>query len=351
MKKYAVGSKNRNWTRVWTTLAVVFVVTLVASAYLVRKSYYANLEPLNDVQKSQLITIEPGETVQQISDKLEKNELIKASWAFEWYIRNSDFREKLQAGTYALRPSLSVQEIAKILTQGKIATELVTIFPGQRIEDVRDSLINQGLNVDEVDSALNPAKYANHPALVDKPAEANLEGYLFPESFQRNASTETETIITLALNELQNRLTPEVRAGIVKQGLTVHQAVILASIVGQEVSDPVEQKSVAQVFLKRLRQGMALGADATTRYALNKPKGPLTAEDLASDSPYNTRKFKGLPPGPISNFKASALEAVAFPADGEYLFFVTGRDFVTRFSKTADEHQALIDKHGVGGEE
>lgn len=351
MKHYNAGKRPKNWGKIWLVIMIITVLVLACGAYTVRKTYFENLVPVSGSQETKLFTVEPGETAQQIGQKLEDAGLIKAAWAFEWHVRNSDVRDRLQAGTYALRPSLSVQEITKILTQGKIATDLVTVFPGKRVEDVRDSLINQGFDVKEVDEALNPKLYENHPALVDKPESASLEGYIYPESFQRTAETEVTTIIKLALDELQNQLTPDVRAGVVNQGLTVHEAIILASVVGQEVSDPKEQKIVAQVFLKRLREGIELGADATTRYAVNKPKGPLTAEELASDSPYNTRKAKGLPPGPISNFKGSALQAVAFPADSNYLFFVTGRDFVTRFSGTASEHEALIEQYGAGGEE
>lgn len=351
MKHYALGKRNRKWARVWLTLLVVLIICMSVAVFMIRRSYYEHLQPVSNAQKSVLITIQPGATTQEIGKKLQTLGVIRATWAFEWYVRNSNVRDKLQAGTYALRPSQSVQELVDILTQGKIATDLVTILPGKRVEDIRDSLINQGFKAEDVDKALDPKLYANHPALVDKPESASLEGYLYPESFQKTAETEPSTIIKLSLDELQAKLTPQLRAGIVAQGLNVHEAVILASIVGQEIGDPKEQKVVAQIFLKRLREGVELGADATTRYAINKPKGPLTADEISNSSLYNTRVAKGLPPGPISNFKASAIEAVAFPANGDFLFFVTGRDSVTRFSRTISDHEALIKDHGVSGEE
>ncbi len=331
-------------------LAVVFVL-ITASGLYAYKNYADKLKPVGTSQESQLFTVESGQGAQAIGLNLEEAKLIRSAWAFEWYARLNGLRDNLQAGTYALNPSQSVQEIADILTKGKVDTKLVTIYPSKRLEEVRDSLVNQGFDAEQVDAALDPTLYARHPALANKPADASLEGYLYPETFQRTAETDVRTIITLSLDEFAKRLTPEIKAGIQKQGLSVHQAVILASIVGREISNPDDQKIVAQVFLKRFRSGMELGADATTRYAVDKPKGPLTAEDLANSSPYNTRKSKGLPPGPISNFKQSALEAVANPASTDYLFFVTGRDFVTRYSNTFAEHQALIKQHGVAGEE
>lgn len=299
-KNFKLGERRRNWAKIWLVFFALIAITAAVGVFMVRRSYTEHLKPLSDSQNSVLVTVPVGATVQEIGKKLEDQKIIKATWAFEWYVRNSDARDKLQAGTYALRPSQTVQEIVKILTQGKVNTSLVTIVPGQRLEDIRDSLINQGYDVDEVDAGLNPKLYANHPALADKPAEASLEGYIFPESFQKTAETEVTTIVKLALDELGAQLTPDVRAGFVSQGLTVHQAIILASVVGQEVSDPAEQKTVAQVFLRRLREGIELGADATTRYAINKPKGTLTAVDLDSDSPYNTRKAAGLPPSATS---------------------------------------------------
>lgn len=351
MKFKKFNGKKMSRVKIALIAALIMVVVLLAGGVFARQTYYNRLKPLSNSEQSKLFTVEPGEGARNIGQKLEEAELIQAAWAFEWYVRLNGLRDKLQAGTYALSSAQSVQDITDTLTNGKVDTQLVKIYPGLRLESIRDSLINQGFSAEEVDAALEPSQYASHPVLVTKPQEASLEGYIFPEFFERTAQTQLKTVITQSLDELNKRLTTEVRASIASQGLTVHQAVIMASIVGEEVSNPEEQKIVAQVFLKRFRQGIPLGADATTRYAVNKPKGALTAQDIASTSPYNTRKITGLPPGPISNFKESALLAIASPASTNYLFFVTGRDFVTRFSNTFAEHQALIDQYGAAGEE
>lgn len=338
----------------WKRNAVIGIITtlllLVAGTVAVRMVYDNKLEPVSSSGESVLVTIPRGATSHEIAVLLEEKGVIQESWAFEWFIRNNGVRDALKAGTYALRPSFTMQQVVDILTKGQIATDLVTILPGQRLDQIRDSLINAGFKPEEVDAALEPSQYEDHPALVDKPVDADLEGYLYPESFQKTAETKPHEIVRASLDQLQELLTPRLRAGIVKQGLTVHEGVILASIVGQEGKTTEERNQIAQVFHKRLREGMPLGADATTRYAIKKPTGALTAEDLATDHPYNTRKHSGLPPGPISNFTATALEAVAFPAAGDYLYFVTGDDGVTRFSNTVDEHEALIAEHGVSGE-
>jgi len=157
----------------------------------------------------------------------------RSAWAFEWYVRNHDAREALQAGTYPLRPNQSVEEIVSILTNGKVSTDLVTLLPGKRLDQIKSTLMNYGFSEESVEAALNPMLYSDHPALVDKPEGASLEGYIYPESFQKTAATEPEQIIRKALDEMHEILTPQLRAGITRQGLTVHQGIILASIVEQ----------------------------------------------------------------------------------------------------------------------
>ncbi len=268
--------------------------------------------------------------------------MIRETWAFEWYVRNNNLRDKLQAGSYYLRPSQSVAEITNVLTQGKVATDLVTILPGQRLDQIRQSLIRSGFDSSKVDMALDPDTYKDHPALVDKPAGASLEGYLYPESFQKNTDTSAEIIVKASLDQMQNRLTPEIRAGFVRQGLTVHQGVILASIVEQEVNNLDDKPKVAQVFLLRLKQNIQLGSDVTAFY------GAIVDGEKPSvlyDSPYNTRKYGGYPPGPISNVTGASLAAVANPATTDFLYFVAGDDGVTYFSHTLQEHEALTAQH------
>lgn len=342
MINYSLRKGPGRWKRVFLVLGVLVIVGLIGSVFTVRRVYTENLKPISASQKSQQVTVPVGSSVKEIAIILEEAGVIRKSWAFEWYIRNNGLRDKLQAGTYSLRPNQSTQEIATILTQGKVATDLVTILPAQRLDQIRNALINSGFSAEAVDAALKPELYEGHPALVDKPREANLEGYLYPESFQKAATTKPETIIRASLDEMQKHLTPEIRAGIVRQGLTVHQGVIVASIVEQEVSNAEDRKIVAQVFLRRLKEGKALESDPTAIYGAVLAGQPPS---LTFDSPYNTYKHPGLMPGPISNVGASSLTAVANPASTNYLFFVAGDDGKTYFSNSIAEHEALTRQH------
>jgi len=277
-----------------TMLIVLAAVLVIAasSVLVVRQVYHNNLKPAGSSQKHVTVTIPLGYSVQQIAALLKQQSLIKSTWAFEQYVRGQNLQEKFKAGTYVLQASQSVSEIVDVLTQGKIQTDKFTIIPGERIDEIRADLINSGYSEADVDKALSPATYRNHPALADMPSGVtSLEGYLYPETIHKNAATPPETIVRLFLDEMQKRLTPEVRNGFVAQGLTVHQGIILSSIVENEVSgaNPIDRPQVAQVFLKRLRVGMKLESDATTSYGQVLEQSPNL---------YNTYENAGLTPGP-----------------------------------------------------
>ena len=251
----------------------------------------------------------------------------------------------VQAGSYSLSPQMTVQEIVDILVSGKVNTELVTILPAQRLEQIEESFLEAGYSSQEVIEALDPDNYSGHPVLVDKPPVATLEGYLYPESFQVTESTPLQAVIEQSLDQLDEAFTDEVKESLrVRHGLTLHEAIILASIVEREVSNPADRTKVAQVFLKRYKENISLGSDPTALY------GALLfgiEPSVFADTPYNTRLYAGLPPGPINNVSADSLRAVAFPASTDFLFFVSGDDGNTYFSNTQAEHEALTAEHCI----
>lgn len=340
MKRVAV----RNIKKRWFLLAACVVVALgLAGAIIGFRNYYNNnLEPVSNSQTAITIIIEPGSTLNQIASTLHDKGLIRSERVFSQYVRSQNVQDQLQAGTYSLRPSQSVEEITTILTHGNIVQNLFTILPGQRLDQIKSAMINAGFNADEVEGAFNPELYKGHPALVDKPAGASLEGYLYPESFQKTAETDPQTIIRLSLDEMAANLTPELRAAFVAQGLTVYQGITLASIIEQEVGKLQDRPIVAQVFLKRLRMGMKLESDATAPYGavLDGAQPSLTY-----DSPYNTYKYEGLPPTPISNVSATSLQAVANPSKTDWLYFVSGDDGTTHFSTNLEDHEKLTEQY------
>lgn len=320
----------------------ILLVALAGGGLYVRGIYNKGIEPVSNVQSVSIVTIASGSSVNEVAMLLQEKGLIKSAWAFEWYVRSHDVRDKLQAGSYALKPSMPVSHIVSLMTTGKVATDLFTVLPAQRLDQIEAAFVKSGFSVQAVEKAFTPAQYADHPALTDKPKEASLEGYLYPESFEKTASTSPETIITASLDEMAKALSPDVRVGFTAQGLTVHQGVTLASIVEKEVSSTADRQKVAQVFLKRLHIGMMLGSDVTAYYGADQAG---LAHSVLSDTVYNTRLHVGLPPGPIGNTSKSSLQSVANPASTDYLYFVAGDDGITYFSKTLDEHNANVAAH------
>lgn len=327
--RYTVRSaKNRRrWPKRLLAIAGIAALVVLAATILVRQSYFKGLEPVAaGNQTAQRVTVKRGATLDQIVKQLKDAGLIRSPWAFKLYVGSKNARDALQAGTYSFSPSQSVSQIVVQLSHGKVATDLVTIVPGQRLDQIRTTLTNYGFNQADVDVAMNPALYRGNPALVDKPAGAGLDGYIYPDSYQKDGSTKPQQIIEKALVEMNKALTPERRRAFATQGLSTYEAISLASVVENEVSRPEDRAQVAQVFLSRLKAGIALQSDAT------KPQ---------FDS-YNTR---GLPPSPISNVTVSSLQSVASPANTDWLYFVSGDDGTTHFARTLDEHQANVAKY------
>ncbi len=340
MTNYSLKQGSRRSSRL-SRILVVFAVLLAFLLLAVGgiwHFYNQSLKPVSSNAKSKTVAIVNGATPRNIADLLHNDGLIRSAWTFERYVQSKNVSEDLQAGTYSLSPSQSVADIVSQLTHGKVSTKLVTILPGQRLDQITQSLSNDGFSEADVTAALQPAQYESSAALVDKPDGNSLEGYLYPDSFQRTSDTSVSDVVQESINEMQKHLTPGIRAAFAARGLSTYQGIILASIVEQEVSKDNDRAQAAQVFLKRISMGMPLGSDVTAMYGSRLAgQGP----SLTYDTPYNTLIHTGLPPTPISNVSDSSLQAVAYPATTDWLYFVAGDDGVTHFSHTLAEHEAL----------
>jgi UPF0755 protein len=321
----------------------ILALLIVATTFGVRRWYAINLEPVSSSTQSQYITINDGDTLAHIATQLANAHLIRSDQAFTWYVSAKNARDKLQAGTYGFNPHETTQAIANAIIAGKVASDLITILPGQRLDQIRQAFIGSGFTATKVDTALGSDQYrSTHPALADNPAGTSLEGFLYPDSYQKTATTDPRAIIAQSLDAMQTHLTSDIRSGFAAHGLSVYQGVTLASVVEQEVPSQSDRDQAAQVFLKRLQAGMMLGSDVTAYYGSIKDG---VTPSVAYNSPYNTRLHTGLPPGPISNVTASALNAVAHPANTDWLYFVAGDDGVTHFAKTIDDHNTNVAKY------
>lgn len=330
--------KRRKWLIVLVIFAVL--IALIAGGVVGSNLWYQNgLQAVTaDKNASRIrVTIETGSTPEIIGKLLQEKGLIRDSLVFTLYTKDKGVQGKLQAGSFNLKPSDDLAAIVDHLVAGKTDEFSITFLPGANIMDHRKVLVRAGYSEAEVDAAFK--KQYSHPVFATKPAEADLEGYIFGETYQFTADASVEDILVRSFDELEKQIKQhDLVAQYQKQGLSLYQGITLASIVQREVADINDSKQVAQVFFSRLQQDMPLGADATFVYAARKV-GATPSVDF--DSPYNTRTHAGLTPGPIASPGATALLAIAAPAAGNYLFFVSGDDGKTHFSRTLAEHNAL----------
>jgi UPF0755 protein len=348
MYKLETGRKKKSklFIGVLVSLAVL-MFTAIAGVLTVRYFYLENLKPRSTINETISITITPGSTTTEIATLLEERGIIRAKWAFEWYARLSGANNQFKAGTYNLSPALPVRDIVSIITEGKVATDTLTVLPGSTIDDIKKVFKASGYSDEEISDAFQRDNFRDHPVVASIPEGLDLEGYLYPDSYQRTADTTAESMVRAALDRMETALTPDVVNAFTAQGLSVHQGITLASIVEKESAHPEDRAKIAQVFLKRLSIGMRLESDPTATYGARKAG---LVESITTDTPYNTYTIDGLPPSPISTVTIDAIEAVINPAQTEYLFFVASDpdengDNTTYFSFTLEEHQRLTEQY------
>lgn len=335
---------------------IALIVVAITLGYL---WYQHALSPVSSDPNSARVafTIESGTSPSDVGAALVEAEVIRDELAFAIYTRLSGTQDQLKAGSYRLSPAESTPEIIKHLVSGKVEAFTVMFYPGATLTDTTDTPENRKTDVTtvlkdagytdtEIKTAL--AKTYDHPVFAGKPATADLEGYVYGETYMFSDGATVEDILTRTFDELYKAIEQNDLVNKYKQhGLSLYEGITLASIIQREVPDASEQdrqdqKQVAQVFYKRLGIKMPLGSDVTYHYAADKMGVP---RDHTLNSPYNTRKVVGLPPGPISAPGVSALIAAGNPASGDYLYFLSGDDDKTYFGKTDADHEQNISKH------
>jgi UPF0755 protein len=305
--------------------------------------------------KPVVFNIEPGAGVADVAVGLKNAGLIRNSIVFQIFYRLNYSDCTIKTGEYELTKAMSLEEIIALITEGKGGNVFsLTFNPGETLRDLRAKLLKVGYDGATIDEALQaPYEGAYSWIFEGRPEEAGLEGYLYGETYEFYQSDTVEDIIERMLTEMADVIEEnDFRTKFEAQGLNLYQGITLASIVQKEANNAADQAKVAQVFYNRLAQGMSLGSDVTTQYAVDlvDPDRKVytnNAEALQIDSPYNTRLYPGLPYGPISNPGIQALKATATP-DSEasnYLFFLTGDDGVMYYSTTDAEHQQNIVDH------
>ncbi|MEK7381211.1 MAG: endolytic transglycosylase MltG [Gemmatimonadota bacterium] len=291
------------------------------------------------------VTIPHGSSFSAVRDTLSRHGLLGSSTWFHLLARVMGVDRTIKPGVYELTPGASAWTLLDILTRGEVVMVRFTVPEGLRLPEIA-SLAEAQLAI-PVDSFL---RAAGDPALLARldPALGSAEGYLAPETYTLPALTSAAELVEAMANQFLAGWDPTWDDSVQARGLTRHEAVTLASIVEGEAKTDEERPLIARVYLNRLRIGMPLQADPTIQYALAERRGSRTGrilyQDLEIDSPYNTYRRSGLPPGPIGAPGRRSLEAVMAPADGPWLYFVASGDGEHTFSRTYGDHLRAVAK-------
>lgn len=323
-----------------STILVILAIT--AGLFIFKYNFYINspVDPTDNTPIS--FQIKKGETAKQISQNLEEKGLILSDTAFYYHTKFNDLGPKILAGRFVLNKTMNTPEILKVITDPANAEYVITIQEGLRIKDIDQKLVDLGLTqAGEFQKAVKNFNGWEYYLFLDKAAlsklDLPLEGYIYPDTyFLDPASFEAEDLIYLALDNFEAKFS-ELQSQLKRH--SVHEIITMASIIENEVFGAKDRKIVSGILWKRLESDWAIGADATLLYITKDRK--ITAEDLAIDSPYNTRKNRGLPPGPISNPSIESIQAAMYPTESEYWFYLTTLDTgEVIYSKTNEEHNA-----------
>ncbi|MBE0447068.1 MAG: endolytic transglycosylase MltG [Actinobacteria bacterium] len=290
------------------------------------------------------VKIDEGMTATQIANILEDKKVIKNAIVFRFIVKKQGVGENFKPGEYELKTDMAYDEVIKILVEGPpieyISLTLPEGWTAKQMSERVESLT--GINKDDYLQAVKEGKLlVEYPFLKNSGAPTkDLEGYLYPETYKVERGITAEEFINIQLSQFQERTSNLNWSNAQARGRTPYEIVIIASMIERETIVNDERPIVAAVIYNRLAKGMPLQIDATVQYALPQWKDRLMFEDLKIESPYNTYKHKGLPPGPICSPSSSSIDAALNPTDDKYLYYVLAGDNSGRhvFSNTYNEH-------------
>ncbi len=330
--------------RLLTRLArwCLFILVLGALALFYLQMYFQT--PAAHEAEEQIVTIAAGASLRQIAVSLADNGLIRHRAMLIAYVKWWRPGPHLQAGEYALRASMAPAQIVERLREGKVRHYALTIPEGLTVREMAAIVAEQQFGDAQVIRELMSDAAFIASLNLDTPT---LEGYLFPDTYHLPRSISEKALLTLMAETMQQNYTAETAARAEQLGLTQHEVLTLASLIEKEAQVDDERPLISAVYHNRLKRGMRLQCDPTVIYALGERyDGNIRKRDLRIDSPYNTYRYPGLPPGPIASAGRRSLEAAVNPASVDYLYFVaTGSNGEHKFSRTLKEHNRAVQQY------
>ncbi|MBD3348278.1 MAG: endolytic transglycosylase MltG [Candidatus Eisenbacteria bacterium] len=312
---------------------IVLVMALVVFAVFTQLTWFT---VRRDIGERVLVEVRGGAPLREIARELEKAGVVRSSGKFVLAVRVLGLTEKLQAGTYEFGPRLSELDVLRSLRYGEVAGRRITVPEGYRASQIA-ALLERKLGIDSGEFM----ELVHDPEVMRSldVSAPSLEGYLHPDTYRMRLDATAREAIEMMVEETMSFLEGPRRQRAESIGLTVHQVLTLASIIEAEALFDRERPRISAVYHNRLERGWRLEADPTVRYALGKYGRKLYYKDLDSDSPYNTYRNAGLPPGPICSPGKASITAALYPdPDSEDFFFVADGDGTHTFSRTFSEH-------------
>jgi len=329
--------------RIMKSLKVIIILIVVFFIFIIISYNRGINSPASSERKEIFFTIEKGEGVNQISQNLFDVGLIKSKNYFEYYVWLNNVENRLQAGSYLLNTRQSIVELVKSLVEGRAVSDEreIKIIEGWTTKNIEEYLKENSIKASE--GFLESVQDKNFVSKISSEyPELDirlLEGYLFPDTYRIYNNSTGEDIVVKMVSNLDKKLTPEMREDIKNQKKSVFEIITMASILEKEVRSYEDMQIVSGIFWDRIKNGQGLESCATLAYILGVNKPVYSLEDTQIDSPYNTYKYRGLPPGPVSNPGINAIKAAIYPKYTDYNYFLSRPDTgETVFSATYDEH-------------
>jgi UPF0755 protein len=330
-------------------LFVFLVVVILGGAVLAATVVWTRIgEPYKGYSAAEtFVDIPPGAGAADIRRRLLDARVVRDDWTLRAALWWSGEARNLQAGEYRFDAPISPLDVIRKITRGDVYTRRITFPEGLTVTEMARLYESRGFGT--AASFVEAAGDESKIKAID-PAARDLEGYLFPETYALPRGVPASRLVGMMVDRFLATYSDDLRRRADEQGLTTRQVVTLASLVEKETARPEEHALVAAVYRNRMRLGMAMQADPTVIYALQKAgqyNGNIRRQDLQFDSPYNTYRYPGLPPGPIAAPGRQALEATLAPADVPYIYFVSRNDGSHVFAETLAQHNANVHEYQV----
>lgn len=322
----------------------VFIIVVVGSMYMWYQYSLLPVDSGSEVRRT--IRVPSGSSVSAIAEILEEEGMIRSSAAFRVFLKFSHPDAVFQAGSVVLRPSMTPTELVEVLSTGVGEEMIVTIPEGFTVKDIDVLLTDKKLiQAGELVRCATACDFSSFDFLpfTKKSSLAKrgglLEGYLYPDTYFVLADDfEAKFFLERLLMTFHRRVLDRFDVKLKRSDRSLHEIITMASLVEKETRTDDERRIVSGVLWKRFNAGRGLDVDAATRYILEKSTSALTSKDLNSPSLYNTRKFRGLPPGPIASPGIKSIEAALHPQESEYWYYLHGKDGKIRYAITNEEH-------------